>query len=102
MPWPKGRKKGVENMPVGRRFQPGDPGMVAENNPAWRGDRVSYSGLHKWVAYHRPATGVCQVCGGEGYTENANLSGEYHRDLDDFQELCKPCHIAHDAERRAA
>lgn len=45
-------------------------------------------------------TGTCQVCGTEGYTENANLSGEYLRDLDDFLEMCKSCHATYDERER--
>jgi len=52
-----------------------------------------YRALHNWVERKRPLTGTCQKCGRTGCrTENANLSGEYRRDLDDFLELCSPCH----------
>lgn len=71
---------------------------TGRDNPAWRGLAVSYKGLHRWVERHKPKVGVCQECGAEGYTENANLSGEYRRDVADFVELCKPCHFVHDAE----
>ena len=66
-------------------------------NGRWKGGSVGYAGLHKWVRHHRPRTGTCSVCDFVGYTECANLSGEYRRDLDDFAEMCKPCHKAYDA-----
>lgn len=69
------------------------------NSFASRGDAVGYSALHSWVRRHLTKTGICQKCEVEGYTEFANLSGEYHRDLDDFMEMCRPCHKAYDAGR---
>lgn len=70
------------------------------NSPSWKGDEVGYGGLHMWVQQQRPRTGTCQRCGATGgRTENANLSGEYRRDLDDFLELCVPCHIEQDEAR---
>jgi len=79
-------------------FQIGHPGpqLLGEDNPAWRGDAVSYGGLHRWINRHRPKSGTCEKCGTEGYTENANLSGEYRRDLEDWMEMCKPCHQEYD------
>ncbi len=35
-------------------------------------------------------------------TESANVSGEYRCDLDDFVELCIPCHRERDRAARAA
>ena len=26
-----------------------NPAIRGENNPAWKGDKVGYSGLHKWI-----------------------------------------------------
>jgi len=69
----------------------------------WKGDAVGYRGLHDWVARHKKKTGVCTSCGEEvgtarkTGTEWANVSGSYRRDLDDFVELCIPCHRARDS-----
>jgi hypothetical protein len=70
----------------------------------WRGDDVSYDVLHLWVRYNKEKTGVCSHCGikpkprgrSKWGTEWANVSGEYLRHLDDFIELCKPCHAKYD------
>jgi hypothetical protein len=37
------------------------------------------------------------VCGRARYTEWANISGAYLRDLDDYAEMCKPCHSEFDS-----
>lgn len=64
----------------------------------WKGDKAGYITVHGWLYRHFPKSGTCEKCGAhvgtERYrgTEYANLSGEYHRDRDDFLELCIPCH----------
>ena len=68
----------------------------------WKGDAVGYGALHAWVARHKKKTGVCSDCGNEvgttrgTGTEWANVSGRYLRDLEDFVELCIPCHRTRD------
>lgn len=57
---------------------------------------VSYAGIHMWVQKYRPRAGTCQECGAERTTHHANLSGEYRRDLDDYREMCVPCHKSYD------
>jgi hypothetical protein len=73
----------------------------------WKGDEVGYRSLHLWVDLHGVKTGRCVECGrevgvarGTG-TQWANISGEYRRDLDDFRELCIPCHSREHREARA-
>jgi hypothetical protein len=76
------------------------------NHYGWKGERVSYSGLHHWVGKNKVKTGICEDCrqdvGNKGRrgTQWANISGEYRRDLDDFRELCPPCHRRFDGSRR--
>lgn len=76
--------------------------QAGPSHPLWKGDRAGYRALHQWVARHRTKTGRCSECGAEGRTEWANRSHEYRRDLDDWVELCKPCHTAYDREHQGA
>lgn len=64
-----------------------------ERSPLWAGDMVSYHALHAWVGRHKEKKrGVCAKCGAaSANTVWGNISGEYHRDLDDFRELCRRC-----------
>ncbi len=62
----------------------------------WKGEAVGYVALHVWVQRHKPRTGACTNCGALGRTEWANISGEYHRSLEDYVELCKRCHCRFD------
>lgn len=82
------------------------PVLRGAEHPNWKGDDAGYVSLHMWVSRHKTRTGVCSVCGQHrepkpgGFrkvaTEWANVSGEYHRDLDDFVEMCTSCHKKHD------
>lgn len=67
---------------------------IGENHNKWKGENVSYSGLHKWVNKYKGKAFGCTVCGSQRKQryEWANISGEYKRDLDDFESKCVPCH----------
>lgn len=68
-----------------------------EDHPAWKGDNIAYSTIHRWIARVAVKTGACSVCGARRITQWANLSREYRRDVSDFAEMCVPCHRRHDA-----
>lgn len=67
-------------------------GKIGPNSRAWKGNDVGYTALHMWINKNYPKKGICSWCGKKGYTEYANISGEYKRDINDFVELCVPCH----------
>jgi hypothetical protein len=69
-------------------------------NPSWVGDKVSYSALHVWINRHGNKGSTCEFCGSDNWLEWSNISGEYKRELDDFQTLCAKCHRNFDLERR--
>lgn len=63
-----------------------------ENHPQWKGDDAGYQAIHVWLRKNKEKLGWCEHCSSEGYTEFANISGEYKRDIDDYYELCCSCH----------
>lgn len=68
-----------------------------ENNNNWKGDNVSYFGLHSWLKRHKFRPKECEFCKKEGKRiEFANISGNYLRDVDDYFSLCTSCHIKFD------
>lgn len=71
-------------------------GKVGINNFKWKGDEVSYNGLHKWVRRNKTKLYFCEHCGEEKKLQVANISGKYKRDVDDYLWLCKDCHIIFD------
>lgn len=69
--------------------------QVKEKHPSWRGEEVSYGALHVWLKKNKTKTGSCSLCGAQRYTEWANVNPERKRsrNLDDYIEVCKPCHM---------
>jgi len=62
----------------------------------WKGDEASYSALHKWIATQKEKAGACSHCGERRRTHWANIDHRYRRELEDWIELCSPCHWKHD------
>ena len=70
-------------------------GKSNEKHPLWKGDKVSYSGLHLWVRRHKGYLLYCENCKkkkGIEELELSNISGEYKRDINDYEWLCVRCH----------
>lgn|SRR3990167_7994514 len=93
-----GFKKGMITWNKGLKL----PQFSNENNPLWKGDKVSYTGLHKWVYRHRGKALKCEFCGKEKTTPRsinwANKSHKYLRDLNDWISLCVSCHRKYDTK----
>lgn len=62
----------------------------------FKGEEISYNGLHKWLNKNYPKNNICNHCGKKSKTDYANISGKYKRDIKDFIELCRKCHIEYD------
>jgi len=71
-----------------------------EKNHLWKGDKVSYKVLHKWVRRHKPKPELCEECKVNLPEEISNISGNYLRDLKDYRWLCIKCHRKKDTEKR--
>ena len=107
IPWNKGKKWPKEirdkiskankgKSPNKTSFFRGDPRVVEENNPRWKGDDVGYGALHHWVKRKLGYPDTCEFCGKGGLAGAkihwANISGEYKREIEDWVRLCKSCH----------
>ncbi len=74
--------------------------MRGEGNPMWKGNKVGYSGLHKWVKRYKGPPKICKMCG--RIKDNpfsihwANINHQYKRKLEDFISLCYFCHRQYD------
>jgi len=72
-------------------------------NSAWKGDDVGYTGLHLWIYRQLGKAKTCIRCGKSGTGKQiqwANISGEYKRDVSDFEPLCASCHKKQDYFRK--
>lgn len=81
--------------------------LKGEKHHNWKGGKVGYCGLHKWVARELGKANHCGECGLDKVPEGrkhmfewANISKKYKRDLTDWKQLCIPCHIEFDKETR--
>lgn len=72
-----------------------------EDSPNWKGDDVGYPGVHDWVRLHKGRPNKCGICGSSDAKkyEWSNKSGEYKRDITDWQSLCTKCHMDYDGLR---
>ena len=64
-----------------------------ETSPNWKGDNVSYRGLHHWVAKVLGKANHCSVDHSHKSTRYhwGNISKEYKREVSDWYQLCPRC-----------
>lgn len=83
--------------PKGRGSERDYTSITGKNNYAWKGNKVSYFGLHAWISRELGKPSKCSNCGAtKGRFEWANISREYKRELSDWARLCRSCHISFD------
>jgi hypothetical protein len=66
-----------------------------EKNPAYKGS-IKYEALHAWVRRRKPKPELCDQCEVRPAEDLANISGNYLRKLDDWEYLCRRCHMEKD------
>lgn len=69
---------------------------VGEEHPSWKGQDVGYAALHEWVIKYKPNDGKCSACGEQKKLDAANISQQYVRDVNDWEYLCRSCHMKKD------
>ncbi len=73
------------------------PYNLGDRNGNWGGDKVGYSGLHSWVNKRLNKPNECSNCNKETTKlDLANISQQYKRDLNDWEYLCRSCHMNKD------
>ncbi len=73
--------------------------VLGKNNGNWKGNKVSYSGLHKFIARYKPKPKKCDFCQKEKKLELAKKKDiGYSRNLDDWYYLCIKCHRKYDSD----
>ena len=62
-----------------------------------KGPRLAFvNNIHQWIKRHKSKQVYCSICNEEKKLELSNISGEYKRDINDYQWLCNPCHRLYD------
>jgi hypothetical protein len=78
----------IANALRGRKYQ----GTIV----GWKGENVGYKRLHFWVRKNLSKPDLCLLCNKIPPYDVANISGKYHRSLDDWQWICRRCHMLND------
>lgn len=91
-PWNKD-KKGVQvpwNKGIKLPYKIWNEGRIRANSGT--------NGIHIWIERHygKAKEGICENCGVENNIDWSNISGKYTRNREDWQRLCRKCHIAYD------
>jgi len=69
---------------------------IEARNPQWKGDKVGLNSLHQWIGNRKPKPELCEMCGIKPPIDLANISQEYKRDVNDYEWLCRKCHMTKD------
>lgn len=67
--------------------------ISGSRNHNWKGNDVGLVALHEWINNHKPTPKLCERCGENPPMDLANISGKYKRDINDYQYLCRRCHM---------
>ena len=90
----KGKKASLET-----RLKMSQSHGKGEANHNWKGDKVGYSGVHRWVESRlgRPNKCINKLCSKKSVVfEWCNISHSYKRELNDWVRLCRSCHRKYD------
>lgn len=99
--WNKKISDGVKRQHAeGRGRSPGftDAQRQKAYKITWKGDKVSYSGLHQWLNRQLGKPKKCEECGTieKRKYEWANIDHKYRRNLEDYIRMCTSCHRKYD------
>ena len=102
--WNKKISEGVKRQWAEGRGNP--VGIISSKKPkgvkhyAWKGEKVSYWGMHMWIVREKGLPKSCEHCGRTDRKkyEWANKDHTYKRNLDDYIRLCTSCHRKYDIE----
>jgi len=90
------RCKSCSNKFRAGKYNCNNENKIGNKNPMWKGDKVGYDSLHEWIRNHKLKPNLCGECKKKKPYDLANISGKYKRDIDDFEWLCRSCHMKRD------
>jgi hypothetical protein len=70
--------------------------MMGALNRMWKGKNAGYEALHIYINSHKPKPELCECCKKVSGYDWANISGNYKRDFNDWEWLCRKCHMIKD------
>jgi len=109
IPWSKGKSdvfsketlKKIGDASIGRKKSQETKDKIGlansgESNGNWAGKYVGMNGLHAWIQRRKPKPYFCEFCKKVPPRDLANISGKYMRDINDYEWLCRRCHMTKD------
>ena len=72
--------------------------LKGQSHPNWKGSKAKYYAIHEWARKQKPLPfpPICQRCGKDTKLVVSNISGEYKRDLNDYEWVCQSCNMNYD------
>ena len=70
--------------------------MFGEKNPQWKGKNVGLGSLHQWLKDRHQKPKLCERCNKKPPYDLANKTGNYTRNIKDYNWLCRKCHVETD------
>jgi hypothetical protein len=73
-----------------------DKPYIGENHHSWKGMNVNYFLKHAWIRKHYGKANHCKNPDCKHISKQfdwANISGKYLREISDYKQLCRSCHI---------
>lgn len=67
-----------------------------EKNGMWKGNNAGLGAIHVWIKNNKPKPKLCEECTIKNPIDLANISQKYKRDINDFEWLCRRCHMIKD------
>ena len=67
-----------------------------KQHPRWKGNKVGLNSLHEWIKKRKSKSNLCEKCNERPTFDLANISGKYKRDVNDYEWLCRRCHMMSD------
>jgi hypothetical protein len=68
-------------------------------NVNWKGNEAGINTIHRWVERRKPKPKRCEHCGKNRPKDLSNISGKYKRDINDYEWLCRSCHMKFDGRK---
>jgi len=70
---------------------------LGEKNGMWVGLKIGYAGVHSYIKRRLKKPDKCSNCSKVTFKlDLANISQEYKRELNDWEYLCRKCHMTKD------
>lgn len=86
-------KMGAKNPMFGKGYL-----RLGSKNPAWKGDNLTYMGIHSRIRRIFGKPKRCEICGTKTSKryEWANISRKYKLNREDWKRMCESCHFKFD------